>query len=124
MGLRDILGGVKNRLMGRANNDDIDDIRSYVTGDENQQSFPREEEPPKKPWEREPIASETESFSPPLDAPHFDRRDLSLDKQGTYELMDRLNIIESQLAAIRSQTETINERLKNLEFRITGGRRF
>jgi chaperonin cofactor prefoldin len=33
-------------------------------------------------------------------------------------------MIESQLSAIRSQTETINERLKNLEMKLGSGRRF
>lgn len=38
--------------------------------------------------------------------------------QREYELLDKLNLIEAQLSAIRSQTETINERLKNLEARL------
>jgi chaperonin cofactor prefoldin len=38
--------------------------------------------------------------------------------------MDRLNLIESQLAAIRSMTETINERLKNMESRLGLQRRY
>jgi hypothetical protein len=41
-----------------------------------------------------------------------------------YEIMDRLNLIESQLAAIRSMTETINERLKNMESRLGLQRRY
>ncbi len=41
-----------------------------------------------------------------------------------YDVLQRLDVIESQLQAIRSQTETINERLKNLEFKLTGGRRY
>lgn len=41
-----------------------------------------------------------------------------------YDIMDRLNIIESQLSAIRSQTELINERLKNMESRLGLGRRY
>ena len=43
-------------------------------------------------------------------------------KEGSYEVIDRLNFIENQLAAIKSQTETINERLKNLELKL--GRRY
>src|SRR3989344_8436618 len=43
-------------------------------------------------------------------------------KEGNYEVIDRLNFIENQLAAIKSQTETINERLKNLELKL--GRRY
>lgn len=41
------------------------------------------------------------------------------DRKDVYELFDRLGVMEAQLAAIRSQTETINERLKMLEIRIT-----
>lgn len=41
-----------------------------------------------------------------------------------FDIMDRLNLIESQLTAIRSQTETINERLKNLEVKLGYGRRY
>jgi hypothetical protein len=50
----------------------------------------------------------------PLREPAFERN---------YDMMDKLNVIEAQLSAIRSQTETINERLKNLESRM-GARRY
>jgi hypothetical protein len=40
-----------------------------------------------------------------------------------YDVLDRLNLIESQVAAIRSMTETINERLKNLDAKF-GSRRY
>lgn len=42
-----------------------------------------------------------------------------IDKREMYELLDRLSIIEAQLTAIRSQTETINERIKLMEIRQT-----
>jgi len=42
----------------------------------------------------------------------WDRRDM-------YELFDRISVIEAQLTAIRSQTETINERLKMLDIKLT-----
>ena len=51
-----------------------------------------------------------------------ERKELTLDDNRRYEIEDRLNIIETQLQAIRSQTETINERLKNLDAKL--GRRF
>jgi chaperonin cofactor prefoldin len=38
--------------------------------------------------------------------------------------MDRLNLIESQIAAVRSMTETINERLKNMESKLVMQRRY
>lgn len=41
-----------------------------------------------------------------------------------YEILDRLNLMESQIAAIRSMTETINERLKNMETRLGLQRRY
>lgn len=42
----------------------------------------------------------------------FDRRDM-------YELFDRIAVIEAQLTAIRSQSETINERLKMLDIKLS-----
>jgi hypothetical protein len=42
----------------------------------------------------------------------FERR---VDERGIYELMDRLSVIEAQLATIRAQTETLNERMKTFE---------
>ena len=41
------------------------------------------------------------------------------DRRDFYDVMDRLGVIEAQLAAVRSQTETINERLKMMEIRMT-----
>jgi hypothetical protein len=41
-----------------------------------------------------------------------------------YDVADRLQLIESQLSAIRSMTETINERLKNLEAKLGLQRRY
>lgn len=54
-----------------------------------------------------------------------ERRPIEFEKpeeKGNYEILDRLRFIENQLSAIKSQTETINERLKNLETRI--GKRY
>jgi hypothetical protein len=52
------------------------------------------------PFSREPIAIEQK------------------DERTIFEILDRLSMIEAQLAAIRSQTETINERLKNIDARL------
>jgi hypothetical protein len=57
------------------------------------EEFPRPELPPARPRE-------------------FERR---VEERGIYELMDRLAIIEAQLAAIRAQNEAIGERMKTLE---------
>ena len=125
------LGSIKNRVLGR-HEEDFGDIRSHVVGEPvygeepipgSEQSLPMNETPmpptnqgipevPEVPgrFEREPI-----SLEKPLE------REPPVEKSSDYELMDRLSIIEAQLSAIRSQTETINERLKNLELRF--GRR-
>ncbi|MBI4019355.1 MAG: hypothetical protein HY364_03810 [Candidatus Aenigmarchaeota archaeon] len=136
MGIGDIIGGVKDKILGRNNNEDLDDIKSYVTGANDQygQSFrenvmgaaEQANDTPPKPWERENIATDPFGSEQPLP----DRRDLTMQSgrpsrtEANYDIMEKLTMIESQLAAIRSQTETINERLKNLEFRMGTGRRF
>ena len=101
---------------------ELDDIRSHVIGE----PFGRD------PFAPEPV-SEPLTATDPVEArrgpmqfeepPEFGRP-AGFGEQGkSYEIMDRLNMIEAQLSAIRSQTETINERLKNMEFRM-GGRRY
>ena len=46
----------------------------------------------------------------------------SKDFQRDYDIMERLNLMEAQLAAIRAQNDAINERLKNIDARL--GRRY
>jgi hypothetical protein len=70
-------------------------------------------EPRFEPRFGEPVSMESPVEKEPISMERTDDK---------YEIMDRLNIIEAQLTAIRSQTETINERLKNMEMRI--GRRY
>lgn len=65
---------------------------------------------------------EPEDFGPRERGFGGPRREASKDYANNYDVLDRLNLIESQLAAIRSQTETINERLKNMETRLVGRR--
>jgi len=74
--------------------------------------------------ERAVASAEIESLGPPsieefprpgmpMAPPReFERR---VEERGIYELMDRLSVIEAQLATIRAQTETLNERMKTLE---------
>jgi hypothetical protein len=131
-----LLDKIKNRVLGRKE-DDLNDIRSYVTGDDQYDrqlndlgpQQPPEEDvmPPSKPWEGQSLEP---TRTDPLDLVD-DRRDLSLGQQdqhaasgNSYDISEKLNMIESQLSAIRSQTETINERLKNLEMKLGSGRRF
>ncbi len=105
--------------------DDLEDIRSNVLGDfrglppPSEPDFPRPRqiEVPafEEPFRREERFGEPPGFSSIDMRERFPEREQSRN----YDILDRLNLIESQLAAIRSQTETINERLKNLEAKLT-----
>ncbi len=110
-----LLGSIKDRVLHRNNEDDFDDFRSHILGQE--QTVPAEPEPapPQKIYEREPPAqNELSAFS--FEEPQ--QKDVQ-EVSKNYEIMDRLEMIGAQLSAIRSQTETINERLKNLEMKLT-----
>ena len=111
---------------------DLEDIRSNVLGND----FLKTPEPdfPRPPTTFNEPRRVADRF-PGIEQPHFEEppgfssvdtrfpdRTSGQDRQNNYDIMDRLNLIESQLAAIRSQTETINERLKNMERSI--GRRY
>ncbi|MEK6888205.1 MAG: hypothetical protein AABX14_04650 [Candidatus Aenigmatarchaeota archaeon] len=123
-----MMGWLKNKM--HKNYDDYEDIRSNVVGKD--LLAPPEPDFPQRRIER---AIEVPKFEEPLgrfeEPPGFSTVDTRFPDQqpaasergsDRYEIIDRLNLIESQLAAIRSQTETINERLKNLEVRLTGRR--
>ncbi len=138
-----IFSAIKNRFLGRK--EELGDIRSHVLSENEypERGYPEREEgrmqevpdlpelpePPRRRFGEQP---EPPRFAEPglssrLEEPSFGREPLSMDEptpggEGNYELRDRLNIIEAQLSAIRSQTETINERLKNMEMRM--GRRY
>lgn len=131
-----IFGRIKDRMMGRR--ESYEDIRSYVVGAANSQEQPlqpaiagrpnrfgartaggaeEELQPIKSYEEREPMGFDE------LSEPSFtSKQPLRTEEPKGYDILDRLNIIEAQLSAIRSQTETINERLKNMEVRLTGRR--
>ncbi|HLC77475.1 MAG TPA: hypothetical protein VJH04_04700 [archaeon] len=106
--------------------DDVEDIRSNVLGNDfkvQEQDFP----PPtgRRVADRFPGIEDSVQFEEPPGFGSVDTRfpgrgqDRQNDRQNNYDIMDRLNLIESQLTAIRSQTETINERLKNMEQKLT-----
>ena len=104
--------------------DDMEDIRSNVLGNDflrpqaPEPDFPRAEMGQRRVADRFPGIEEPVRFEEPPGFSSVDTRfpeRTPQDKQSNYDIMDRLNLIESQLAAIRSQTETINERLKNME---------
>lgn len=132
-----LFGAIKRRVFGRSE-EDFGDIRSTVLGE----GLPPETPPPKR---YEEIPPEADRFAPrgverapepgvdtrePMDlgGPIFSPReekepiDVGTGPKDDYEVIDKLNFIENQLSAIKSQTETINERLKNLEMKI--GRRY
>lgn len=123
-----LFGGIK-RVFGRGDNiDEIGDIRSHVIG-ENEDPYGSDEPPMMSRMESAPELPEVSKFRrEPMGfgpSPMGEREPIELDRSSNreYDIMDKLNIIEAQLSAIRSQTETINERLKNLEMRV-GTRRY
>jgi len=126
---------LKDKIIGRSEERDFDTVRANVLGDYappvnqvnvqqpswrskyEETAVPREFSQPSLETMEEPHGLEIkqpfgQQFSEDENKHKWDRKDY-------YELFDRLGVIEAQLAAIRSQTETINERLKMLEIRIT-----
>ncbi|MBI2583722.1 MAG: hypothetical protein HYW25_03585 [Candidatus Aenigmarchaeota archaeon] len=82
-----------------------EEIRSHVLG-EYPPAPPEEFQggpplPPEMPWQ--------ETYA--KTAPNF-----PMPREEMGDVQESLRIIENQLATIRAQTETINERLKNMEF--------
>lgn len=125
-----MLSWLKNRMHKRY--DDLEDIRSSVLGNDfrnpPEPDFPRREAGRLEAPAFDPIERHFgEPFEPRFEQPpgfstvdtRFPEPQINERGQRDYDILDRLNLIESQLAAIRSQTETINERLKNLEARLT-----
>lgn len=130
-----ILGTIKNKVFGRGE-EDYSDIKSNVLGEPPElisQGPPppdmsgREFGPRPSGMEtrRENIGEPTPPMGPPgMEEPFIEpeKRPIFMEEQekerSDYEIVDRLNLIEAQLSAIRSQTETINERLKNIETRL------
>jgi len=133
-----VLDGLKNKIIGRKD-DDYDDFRSRILNEENKihgdkhddydRRFEKrfgeaqEVEPELRPFELE-----DRNFRNPVS---MDREPVSLDTQSSlkreensYEIIDKLNFIENQLSAIKSQTELLNERLKNIESKLGMQRRW
>ena len=128
-----IFTGIKNKLLRRKEETDYDyqDIRSNVLNEPPkpegfEQYAPPPAEPPEPQFLRPQRSGEQydERFRTPTQRRYeeltFDQSPLAQPQATSdrYDIMDRLNIIEAQLSAIRSQTETINERLKNIELRL------
>lgn len=133
-------------FLKRKKHEDIDDIRSHILGE----PAPRLTQPPARlnesRFEPQGFEESDEPYAPqyPAPSPGYGRLaaprpaplrdDLEAfepfapqpreEKLGRdYDIAQRLDVIEAQLGAIRSQTETINERLKNLEMKL-GQRRY
>ncbi len=139
-----IFGSIKDKIMRKS--DDYGDFRSHVIGDPiagadvEPPRFGKDPNPQERfalgpPASRSELETqrfsgeappdfgrEASEFGPPYARTPFEREAVSMDEQPSrnvnYDVVDRLNIIEAQLSAIRSQTETINERLKNIELKL------
>ncbi|MBI4170561.1 MAG: hypothetical protein HY514_02620 [Candidatus Aenigmarchaeota archaeon] len=136
-----MLEGLKEKVFGRKKHDiDYSDVRSHVVGERafepqtigekfgfEKPDFPQD---PYVPESFQPQPFTPQQFSSPPQHKFGSRPDPRMDfgmeeqqpRARDYDILDRLNLIESQLSAIRSQTETINERLKNMETRLSGRR--
>src|SRR3989344_3584740 len=113
-----LFSAFKRKAMGKHDEDfEYDDIKSHVEG-----MTPQEPDPfDRRPLERQRDMPDLPDRSIGFDQPDYGRdnfmrepmRDVQDVPRGLPDIMQRLSIIETQLTAIRSQTETINERLKN-----------
>jgi hypothetical protein len=112
-------------LKRKRRDDDFENIRSNVLSrDMNEPDFPRFEKPEDVNDPLSPMADrrfgeqrfgEEPRFKEPPGFSDIDTRSDRYRDDKNFDVIDSLNLIESQLSAIRSQTETINERLKNIE---------
>lgn len=124
---------LKDKITHRKSDEDVYDFRSHVLGEPNPLDEPRMPEPIEPLPARSSFDREETDFSEPIIQrnklkdltiePGFGKSYEKDELSRNYDIMDRLNIIEAQLSAIRSQTETINERLKNMEMKL-GPRRY
>jgi hypothetical protein len=143
MGIFDV---IKNKILRR--DDDFSDMRSHVLGEPDTSGLPPPPEPgmragqqgmnPQEPAPENlgpppeqdlgPLPDSLEELGPtdlskpidegplgpvkePMEIEPGNERDIR-------EIIHRLDFIENQLSAIKSQTETVNERLKNIEVKI------
>jgi len=141
-----IMSALKNKIL-RREPVDTDYMRTSVLGDRNfnRPDFSRPEptdfskpksidlerfEPPAslKPqsasFTREPIDMRDMEYEEPgfenmAEPPHGSKPVYGASGSDKYDVIDRLNFIENQLSAIKSQTETINERLKNIDMKLS-----
>ena len=120
-----LFGAFKRKAMGKQDEDfEYDDIKSHVMGMSQQETDPYARQPVERQQRDVPDLPERNLG---FDRPPFNERDQFLREpigprdtlnRDMPDIVQRLAIIETQLVAIRSQTETINERLKNLEYLI------
>lgn len=112
---------IKNKIR-KESDDDYGDLRSGILN-EPEPAFRRQ--PLEPPAERnyDDFSQKTRDVFEPMSM-QPPASDFNQAPNRNYEIMDRLNLIESQLAAVRSMTETINERLKNMEAKLGLQRRY
>ena len=127
-----IISALKNKIL-RREPVDVSSMRSSVLGD---RGFVRDNIEPEP--EVKPRSVDLERYEPPasLKPTTFTRepidiRDMEYEEgfentaepsrkySEKYDILDRLDFIENQLSAIKSQTETINERLKNIDMKLS-----
>ncbi len=121
-----ILSSIRNKL-SRHRDEDFSSLRSNVLNERGpgyglepiSERPPIDEPPPFQSGPPEPMppgfGMEPMSFNEPM--PEKEPLDIG-DERTQREIVDRLAFIENQLSAIKSQTETINERLKNMDMKI------
>ncbi len=123
-----LFGGLANRLH-RKKDDDLDELRQGVLGErfepEPLGTSPFAQQQPLQPSQRNPYedfpTQSQRDFGADVALEPPNRENVSFESrsgEGNYEVIDRLRFIENQLSAIRSQTELINERLKNIELKL------
>ncbi len=117
-----ILGSLKNRIL-RRKEEDFSSLRSNVLNEPMPLDRQMQPGPEPEPWNEPMPAPWNEPAKPgwkePLSLENDEREPVSFeDERSSREIIDRLSFIENQLSAIKSQTETINERLKNMDMKI------
>ena len=119
-----LFGGLKDKIIHKKDND-YGDVRDRILGQENNLESQYNSRFENKYGQPE-IDENLKPFNPGERHSDFAREPISLEpsRDSSYEVIDRLNFIENQLSAIKSQTELINERLKNIESRLGLQRRW
>ena len=127
----DDFGDIRSHVLGERDmpQESPDDFQNFETSRDADRalrrgSFGRMSEKfgePREPAFDDPYANQDigppPGFEPRVGPGSFQQQgpNTNVDIGSKYEILDRLKFLESQLAAVRSQVELANERLKNLE---------